>query len=73
MTSQTIFGRVNMNVYSTGRILQDIGVIPCEDMLSETAYVKLMWCLGHTRKPERLREMMLTNYAGEITERSRIE
>jgi len=73
MTSQTIFGRVNMNVYSTGRILQDIGVIPCEDMLSETAYVKLMWCLGHTKKPERLREMMLTNYAGEITERSRIE
>jgi len=72
MTSQTIYGRVNMNVYSTGRILQDIGVIPCEDMLSETAYVKLMWLLGHTKKPEKVREMMLTNYAGEITERSRI-
>ncbi len=72
MTSQTIFGRVNMNVYSTGRILQDIGVIPCEDMLSETAYVKLMWILGQTKNPEKVREMMLTNYAGEITERSDI-
>ncbi|MBN2014217.1 MAG: Glu-tRNA(Gln) amidotransferase subunit GatD [Candidatus Altiarchaeota archaeon] len=70
MTSQTIFGRVNMNVYSTGRILLDTGVIPCEDMLSETAYVKLMWVLGHTRKPDKVREMMLTNYAREVSERS---
>lgn len=70
MTSQTINGRVNMNVYSTGRILLDMGVIPCEDMLSETAYVKLMWVLGHTKKPEKVREMMLTPYAREISDRS---
>jgi glutamyl-tRNA(Gln) amidotransferase subunit D len=72
MTSQTIFGRVNMNVYSTGRFLLEAGVIPCEDMLPESAYVKLMWVLGHTKKPEKVREMMLTNYAREITERSEI-
>lgn len=70
MTSQTIFGRVNMNVYSTGRMLLDSGVIPCEDMLPETAYVKLMWVLGHTKKPKEVKEMMLTNYAREITERT---
>jgi len=70
MTSQTLYGRVNMNVYSTGRVLLDLGVIPCEDMLPETAFVKLMFVLGHTKDPEKVEEMMLTNYAGEITERS---
>ena len=70
MTSQTINGRVNMNVYSTGRFLMNLGVIPCEDMLPETAYVKLMWVLGHTKKYEKVREMMLTNYAREISGKS---
>ena len=68
MTSQTIFGAVNMNVYSTGRKLLDMGVISCGDMLSETAYVKLMFVLGHTKKQEKAREMMLANYARELTE-----
>lgn len=72
MTSQTILGRVNMNVYSTGRFLLDIGVIPCRDMLSETAYVKLMWILGHTKNQKKVKDMMVTNYAGEISERSEI-
>jgi len=39
-------------------------------MLPETAYVKLGWVLGHTGSVEKVREMMLTNYAGEITKRS---
>ncbi len=69
MTSQTIYGRVNMNVYSTGRKLLSLGVIPCGDMLPETAYVKLMWVLGHTKDREKVKEMMLTNYAGEIEDR----
>jgi len=30
----------------------------------------LMWLLGHTKKMDKIREMMLTNYAGEITERT---
>lgn len=72
MTSQTIYGRLNMNIYSTGRNLLDIGVIPCGDMLSETAYVKLMWLLPKTSDPEELKRLMLTNFAGEITERSHI-
>ena len=70
MCSQTIYGRVNMNVYSTGRHLLALGVIPCEDMLAETAYVKLMWVLAHTKNPKKIREMMLTPYAREISERS---
>ena len=61
-----------MRVYATGRNLLNIGVIPCEDMLSETALVKLMWVLGHTNDPEKVKEMMLTNYMGEIAEKTKI-
>ena len=73
MTSQCLFGRVNMNVYSNGRDLLKAGVIPGEDMLPETAYVKLMWALGQTRNPEQVKKIMLTNYVGEITKRTLIE
>jgi len=48
-------------------------VIYCEDMLAETAYVKLMWVLGHTSDKEKAREMMLTDYAGEISTKSGIK
>src|SRR5437899_527563 len=72
MTSQTIWGRVDMNVYVTGRDLLNLGVTPLEDMISETALVKLMWVLGQTRSPERIRELMLQTVAGETTERSPI-
>lgn len=67
MTSQCIYGRVNMNVYSTGRDLQRIGVVPCE-MLSEVAFVKLAWLLGNN--PKQARELLNKNSVGEIAERS---
>lgn len=41
-----------------------------KDTLSETAYLKLGWVLGHTHKIDEVRKMMLTNYAGEISERT---
>ncbi len=71
---QTIYGRINPNVYTNLRLLyHDAGAIPGEDMLPETAYVKLGWVLGHTRDPKKVREMMLTNYAGEITRRTEMD
>jgi glutamyl-tRNA(Gln) amidotransferase subunit D len=66
MASQCINGRTNLNVYATGRDLLKAGVIPCEDMLPEVAYVKLMWILGHTRDPEVVRRRFLEPIAGEI-------
>lgn len=69
MTSQCLWGRVDMNVYSTGIDLQKIGVHPLEDMLPETALVKLMWVLGQTDDPRRIAQMMGTNLAGEISPR----
>ncbi len=69
ITPQTIYGRVNSRVYSNLRILSKAGAIHGEDMLTETAYVKLGWVLGHTNDMEEVKKMMLTNYAGEISER----
>lgn len=72
MTTQTINGRVNMNVYSNGRELQAKGVIPCEDMLSEVAFVKLMHLLGNYEFKE-AKELMSKNIAGEINESINLE
>ena len=69
MTVQTLWGYVQMFVYDTGRDLMDLGVVPAANMLPEAAYAKLGWALGHTHDREKVKEMMLTSIAGEITER----
>jgi len=57
MTSQCIWGRVNMNVYDSGRDLLALGVIPLEDILPETALVKLMWIFGQTQNVEEAKKL----------------
>ena len=69
MTSQCLQGRIKMTVYSAGRDLLNIGVIPLEDMLPETALVKLMWAYGNYENKE-IKNIMLNNIAREYTERS---
>jgi glutamyl-tRNA(Gln) amidotransferase subunit D len=73
MTSQTIWGRVDMNVYNTGRDLLNLGVTPLEDMIAETAIVKLMWVVAQTKSAGKIRDMMLQPVAGEITARTLVE
>ena len=70
MTSQCIWGRVNMNVYNNGRDLVAMGVIPLQDMLAETALVKLMWILGQTEDIDEAKKLLTTNLVHEISERS---
>jgi len=69
MTSQCIWGMVDMNVYETGRDLLALGVIPLGDMISETAYVKMMWVLGQTRDLTKAKKMMTAPVANELTEK----
>ncbi|MGA7836935.1 MAG: Glu-tRNA(Gln) amidotransferase subunit GatD [Ignavibacteriaceae bacterium] len=69
MTVQTLWGYVQMYVYETGREMMKLGVIPAANMLPEVAYVKLGWALGQTDDLEKVKEIMLTPIAGEITER----
>ena len=70
MTSQCIWGRVNMNVYNMGRDLMRKGVVPLEDMLPETSYVKLSWCLGQTDDYDKVKELMTKNLVGEYVSRT---
>ena len=70
MTTQCVFGRVNMNVYSYGRKILDSGVWGNHtDMLPETAFVKLAWLLSNYNKKE-IKELYHKNLRGEISERT---
>ncbi len=69
MTVQTLWGYVQMYVYETGREMMQLGVIPAANMLPEVTYVKLGWALGQTNDLEKVKKIMLTPIAGEITER----
>jgi len=70
LASQCIWGRVNMNVYDTGRDLLSFGVVPTDDMFPETALVKLMWVLGQTDDPKEAIKLFKTNIAGELLPRT---
>jgi len=70
MTSTCLYGRVNMNVYSKGNNLQEAGVIGnFNDILPETAFVKLAWLLGNYKK-EDVKVLICKNLRGEISETS---
>ena len=73
MTSQCLYGRVNMNVYSTGRNIIDAGVISGLDMTPETAYVKLCWALGQSDDYNKVKEIMQRNIAGEFSQKTSIK
>jgi len=68
MTSQCIFGRVHKDIYVNTRRLGNIGVIFGEDMLTETAYMKLSWLLGNYKKEE-VEKLITKNLRGEINDR----
>jgi len=71
-TSQCIYGRVDPLVSSNGREILGTGVIYLEDMLAETAFVKIGWVLGHeewSKNKKIIKEKMLENIAGELNKR----
>ncbi len=72
-TTQTIFGRINMNVYSTGRKMIDAGILGnyC-DMITETAFIKLAWLLSNYKK-EAVKKLYSENLRGEISLRHEAE
>lgn len=72
MVSQCIYGRVRLTVYDTGRDLLEAGVIPLEDMLPETSFVKLSWCLGNFDIEDAIK-VLKENVAGEYCPRLIIE
>ena len=67
--TQTIYGSINMNVYTTGRKMQELGIIGnYHDMHPETAFIKLAWLLSNFKKKE-IPQLFSKNLVGEISER----
>ncbi len=69
MTSQCIYGSVQMHVYSNAIELTNAGVIPGEDMLTETAFIKLAWLLGNYKDKREVKRLLRENLVGEINRR----
>ncbi len=70
MTTQCVFGRVNLNVYDTGRKLQNIRVLGNNsDMTFETAFIKLAWLLSNYKKRSDVENLFEKDIHGEISRR----
>ena len=72
MTTQCLYGAVQMHVYSNAVDLVNLGVISGKDMLPETAFIKLAWLLGNFDR-EKAIELMPKNLRGEILEKTLIQ
>ena len=74
--AQTIYGRLDPLVYSNGREILNTGVIYLNDMLAETALVKLGWVLGHkewSKNKNIIKEKMSENFSHELNDRLEYE
>lgn len=71
VTSQCLHGRVDLNVYASGRHLIAAGAIPLEDMLPEVALTKSMFLLANNA--DEFRTLIIKDFRGEITDRSLME
>lgn len=65
--SQCKKGFVDMSRYSTGRALQEIGVISGFDITIESALTKLMTVIGHESDVDQIKKIMSKSLVGEIT------
>ena len=68
ITSQLLRGAIDLHLYRKQLTLEEIGVISGKDMTYDCAVIKLMWALGQTKDPRRVRDLVEKNIAGEITE-----
>ena len=67
--TQTISGGINMNVYATGRKMQELGIIGnYTEMTPETAFIKLAWLLSNY-PTDQVKQFYGSNIAGEMSDR----
>lgn len=67
ISSQSPYGRVNLNLYKSGELAQKAGGISCHDMTLPATIVKLMFLLGqHPDNPQEIATLLSQPIAGEI-------
>lgn len=65
--TQCVSGRVEMEKYTTGSSLMEIGVVNGYDSTTESAVTKLMFLFGHNLSPDEVKEHLECSLIGEIT------
>ncbi len=68
ITSQLLRSSIDLHLYRSQLVLEEIGVISGKDMIYECAIVKLMWALTQTKDRRRVREIMEKNLVGELND-----
>ncbi|MEN9557774.1 MAG: hypothetical protein RL141_143 [Candidatus Parcubacteria bacterium] len=71
VSTQCLEGATSMHLYDVGKQALDAGAIQAYDMSLECVTTKLMWALKHFPY-EKIREIMHTNYTGEINKEGKI-
>jgi len=66
--SQSIYGRVDLTLYETGRAALHAGAISAQDMTWEAALAKMMCLLGRGHSMQTFRTQFLHSVAGELSE-----
>ena len=67
ISSQTILGGINLNLYENARDARDAGAISCGDMTFEASIIKMMFLLGQFDETEKVCANFSNNLAGELT------
>ncbi len=65
-------GATLMHLYDVGKKALELGVIQAYDMNIESVATKLMWALKRAKNYHEIKEIMHTNYAGEINKEGKI-
>ena len=65
--TQCLSGNVDMNLYATGRNLQETGVISGDDLTTESALAKLFYLMGNYEDNQKVKELLGKNLKGEIS------
>lgn len=64
--SQCLYERSDFSIYQAGQKALEHGVLQGFDMTSEAAVTKLMWVLGTSTDPDKVRELFCQSYFGEV-------
>ena len=68
LSPETVYGRLNLNVYENARRQQAVGILGHNnDMTTETTYLKLAWLLSNYDRAD-VKKLILTNMRGELRE-----